>query len=368
MAEPEKRRSLVREAALDRIASQERLDVLNDVTRAPDRFVLAAVGLLVAVAILWGLFGSVQVKVAGEGILIQGGEVRAVMAQDPGMIEEVLVAEGEEVKAGQDVARLSRAQILRDLAQCRSEAGLSGAEESGVIQGLIRQLAGLRQREKVVETLVRRGRLPRIELENIQTQITTTEARINSGNQKIRALAANCQRLEAMVNKDAVIRSAATGRIIDVGVREGDTVAAGAQILTLEPHGDLEAQIFVPVRDGKRIEIGMQAHLSPSHIRPEEDGYLVAQVISVTRYPATPESLEKILRDKGLARRLVEQGPLYRVGLKLGVKNADEFIWTGKGSNERIESGTLTRASVLIERRTPAEYVLPILRRLTGAS
>lgn len=369
MAEIEKRRSFVREAELDRVASQERLDVLNDVTTPPYWILLSIIFGLLLVAVLWGFFGSLPVKVAGEGILIQGGEVRAVTAPDPGMIEELLVFPGEMVKLEQPVARLNRNQVSRDLAQCQREAELAKPEEEGIIQKLNRQLMDLQQRERDVKVLVLKGRMPRRVLQDIQGQVTAIMGEIQARSQKIRALKTNCERLEAMAKEDTVILSFAAGRVIDVFVRNGDTVSAGAPILTLEPPGRVEATVFIPVRDGKRVKIGMPAFLSPSHIRPEEDGYLMARVASVTTYPATPEALKKVLRDEGLVNRLLEQGPLYRIGLRLeedkGSPNG--FRWTGKGSEQPIESGTVAGASVVIERRRPASYVIPILKKAVGA-
>lgn len=370
MAEHSSRRSIYRQAALDRIASQERLDVLNDVTSAPYWIVLCVVGSLLAGAILWGIFGSLPIQVRGEGILIQGGEVIGVAASEPGMILSISVAPGDLVKMDQEVARLSHNDAARELDKCLREVAVAEPEAEGMIKRMRGQLSELEHRKTKVADLVRQGLKAHKDLLPINGEILAVLGEIQAQQQRVRALRENCKSLRAMIREDSVIRARAAGKVIDVAVRAGDTVQATTQILTLEPQGPLQATIFVPVRDGKRLRTLMSARVSPSHIRPEEHGYMLARVRSYSAFPATPEALNKVLRNEGLVKRLSEQGPLFRVMLDLQEdrRSPSGFLWTGKGPSEPIESGTVASASVIVDRRRPVSYVIPLVRQTLGMS
>jgi HlyD family secretion protein len=365
MVEPTKHQSLFRQAALERIASQERLDVLNDVT-TPNywRGLFVVFGLLLS-AILWGIFGSLPVKVRGEGMLIQSGEVSAVTASDPGTVESISVKQGETVPANAVVARLTHGVAVREFNQCVREAAIAKSEEVGAIRGLEGHLASLRQRQVDMKDMIRDGVRARRDLLPIQSEILGTSGDIIERKQRIRALDAKCERLGAMVRDDSVIHAAISGRIIEITVRPGDTVQPGTQILTLEPPGRLQATVYVPARDANRVQVGMQALVSPSHIRPEEDGYMLARVKSRADFPATPEALKKVFRNAGLVERLSSQGTFVRVDLELeaDAKSSSGFRWTGKGPKAAIGPGAILTASVIIERRRPISLVVPMVKR-----
>lgn len=368
MSKTPSRRSIFRQAALDRIASQERLDVLNDVTSPPYWIALSAVGVLLIAAILWGIFGSLPVKVHGEGILIRGGEVVGVNSLVTGKIATVSVIPEQIVTVGMEVARLSRDEVARELRQCRDEFSRAKLETAADLQGLQRLLAGLRSREKELVRLERRGIVARKELLALRGEISSIERQINEQQQDLRAREARCESLNGQLKDDAAIRATTAGKVIDVVVRPGDTVQTGTQIITLEPHGPLQATVFVPAEEGKRLQAHMPARISPAHVRPEEHGYMLARVHSRGSFPATPEALKKILRDDGLVQRLGEHGPLFRVVLDLEVDNnsGSGFRWTGTGPKDKIDSGTIATAFVIVDRRRPVSYVIPLVRKALG--
>src|SRR5581483_3285671 len=95
----------------------------------------------------------------------------------------------------------------------------------------------------------------------------------------------------------------------------------GRAIATLEvaPHGaaDLVAEVYIPVQDGKRVKPGMHIKLSPSVVKPEEDGYLEGIVDAVSPFPVSEESMLREVRNQNLVQALLKDGPVYETHVRV---------------------------------------------------
>src|SRR4051794_23785529 len=103
------RQGLFRQAALERLASPERLDELMGVTSPKSWLSLLGLGGVLVAALFWAVFGSVPVLLHADGILIRAGSVRIVEAPAAGALQALLVGTGDEVQQGQMVAQLVEA-------------------------------------------------------------------------------------------------------------------------------------------------------------------------------------------------------------------------------------------------------------------
>ncbi|PHV35992.1 HlyD family type I secretion periplasmic adaptor subunit [Janthinobacterium sp. BJB304] len=70
------------------------------------RIVLWVVAVLVLVLIVWAAFGQLDIIAGAEGKLVPQTLVKIVQPAEAGVVKSLLVAEGEQVKAGQVLARL----------------------------------------------------------------------------------------------------------------------------------------------------------------------------------------------------------------------------------------------------------------------
>src|ERR1700730_13846013 len=104
-------RSIFRRAALERLSSPEQLDYLMSITSPAGWLAVSALGIILFLIVLWGFLGRIPDTVAGSGILIRGGAVYDVAAGSDGFITQVLVKTGDQVKAGQVVAKMSQSQL-----------------------------------------------------------------------------------------------------------------------------------------------------------------------------------------------------------------------------------------------------------------
>lgn len=76
------------------------------------RAVMYAVGVLFVILLLWALIGKLDIIASAEGRLVPQTYVKIVQPADAGIVQEILVKEGETVKAGQVLMRMDT-QIAR---------------------------------------------------------------------------------------------------------------------------------------------------------------------------------------------------------------------------------------------------------------
>ncbi len=116
-------------------------DLLAIQERPPERLprlILIVVAALVALLLLWAIFGKLDVIASADGRLVPKTSLKVVQPAESGIVQEILVKEGDTVTSGQPLIRLnpSLAQadmgtlkndlMLRQLTLRRIDAELSG--------------------------------------------------------------------------------------------------------------------------------------------------------------------------------------------------------------------------------------------------
>lgn len=114
---------LYRKAALDKLSSPEQLD--KAITIISPSFWIAAIGgaLIIAVALVWSIFGRLPVNVSANGIYMGMGGIHSVVAEADGIVEDVYVSEGDDVSAGQKIAKLDDSDLRDELDTLKQRRG-----------------------------------------------------------------------------------------------------------------------------------------------------------------------------------------------------------------------------------------------------
>lgn len=384
---------------------------------------LAALCGLVAAVLVWSVVAVVPLKVSGPGILLKSGGIFSVVSTIGGRVADVSVGVGDTVKEGQVVARIAQPEIVERLREARiTLTNLREAHAFLTAAGgreLSTQEASLRQqamhladaikaderraaffREKVVsqqqlvaegrlvrQTLIntlqeldatneqirmRRGELTKIELQTLQAR-SQRQVSLQKSAFAIREADHDVAQLERSLTSGAEVRSPYTGRIIEMAAEQGSIVNRGEVLFTLDLTGRtvaaLEAMLYVPAKDGKRIAPGMVVQIAPATIRPEEHGYLIGQVTYVSDLPATARGMLRVLKNEELVRSLTGATPPHevRVDLLPDPSSASGYRWSSaQGPPTKVQSGTLCDAAVIVESRRPIEMVVPFLQRASG--
>lgn len=378
--------NIFRKAALEKLSSPERLDVLMRVTSPVGWIALGAMGFMILAVVVWSVVGEIAIKVEGRGILMRGGAVYEVDSLGAGTLLSIEVAPGDLVEAGQIIAHISQPDLNVKIENTRMELeSLSGQgyQQSQSNQALLsryrQQAAQLREKIEDQEKLLERGLLTRTQLMQTQSQLTATEQSIANlrtsaagRSNRLGQVRGRLRELEGQLETMSQVRSPYTGRVLEMVANPGDLVEPGSHLVTLEdPDQELKAVVFVPAAEGKKIKPDMSAYVSPSTVRPEEYGFIVGSVSKVSEFPLTPDAVMHRLRNRKLAEELSGRTSPIEVVVTLDTdpEAVSGFRWTSTGGPPAtVYSGTLCNCSVQVESKRPISYVIPVMKRTVGIS
>ncbi len=165
------------------------------------------------------------------------------------------------------------------------------------------------------------------------------------------------------------ICASADGSVIDVSIRAGSAVSAGATVATIRQVGEDGSNVikcYVPLSTGKRIEPGMTVLIYPTTVSQQEYGHMEATVISVDDYVSSTSSLLADLGVDSLVNVFTQSGPVIRVEceLKMDDTTASGYYWSSKkGATVTLAQGTMVKAEIVTERRHPITMLIPALKK-----
>lgn len=408
------KKPIFRKAALEKLSSPEQLDTLMQVTAPAGWLTLTAIGVMLLVAILWSIFGSIPTKVQGEGILIRGGAVLDVEASTSGRVTHIEVAPGDLVKPGQVVATISQSgldlkiQNTRALLEAlRADATkYASAEQANTRSTLLalsqertsreaaiksdeQQIAALEDKQRNQETLASKGLVTqstviaaRAAVANAQQALSANKVRLSQitaeeGNARKQLDQASGTRQKEIDQTERTLRelqgereattsvvSPYAGRVLERVVDRGNLVNQGGSVITLETlDTPLKTVVFLPARDGKRVQPGMEVRIAPSSVKQEEFGFMIGRVESVSSFPTTPEGMRRVLRNVRLVEELAGRSAPVEMVAELipDQRTPSGFRWSSsKGPPTGIFSGTLCNATVVVSQKRPISYVIPV--------
>lgn len=397
------------------MANPEALDSPVQLVPRANWLLLAAFLALVLALIVWASLTTAPVRISGRGILIDEAGLSAVVASGEGQVTAIEVAPGDELREGDPVARLSRAELDREIRDTRSEIeqartkverlsgfylSQGGREREAArdrLAGIARTRAELVKREALlteraarIAELVPRGFVRRDEQVEAEAAIASVRERIAALDAEadtvridtmqragqgelalldqrnaLNDLERKRERLAALVADQAVVRAQRGGRVVELQAAPGDVVSAGSPIATLARAGDgskLIAVLFVPAGEGKRIEPGMDAAIEPRTVERAVYGQIPGKVLSVSSLPATPAGMRRTLRNDALVQELLASGAVVEVRIAPERDPATQtgFAWTSsQGPDGGVGVGTLTAGNVVVARKRLIDWLLP---------
>jgi HlyD family secretion protein len=106
---------IFRKESLERLSSPERLDQLMKVIKPKSWISLATLGSLAGIALIWSIFGSIPITVAGRGVTIYPSKVIPLQAKSAGQLLTVKIKEGDIVKKGDVLATVDQMDVRKQL-------------------------------------------------------------------------------------------------------------------------------------------------------------------------------------------------------------------------------------------------------------
>lgn len=407
---------IFRQVSLDRLSSPEQLDQALQVTTLRIWILLIAVLLLLASAGVWAFEGRVVTTAPGTGVIVRQGGVLNIVTRGGGVILDLQVVPGNTVKAHQVVATIAQPSLVRQLQlleNARAEAVLdrqrnmllsrdasilkttANTQQRSNIEEQITQLKKrtdlLSQQIATEEQLYRKGLVTNQQVLDLRQKLVDINEQVASAyaaerqldadrfvyhaapqqqdlEQKARITALDRQIAAAKGNLDLArqVVSPYDGQVLEVKTSQGSTVSDGQPILSMQPSNvNLEVLAYIPSQLAKEVRVGMNAQISPSHVKREEYGFMRGQVSFVADYPATEASITRNFANDPLTKAVSASGPVTEIDAILNVdpSTTSGFAWsTSKGPEAIITSGTLCQIDIVTKREKPITLLLPYLR------
>ena len=247
-----------------------------------------------------------------EGIVKTNGRVEAtqidISAKYAGRLAEVKVNEGDDIKAGQVVARISSPEYEAQLRSAQSQVLRAK-------QALAETNANIAQRTSDVtlattdlergQQLVKKGFLTKqvfdqrvAKAETAQALLKAAEAQRDQAQHAINSAEADADRLEAIL-VDLALIAPRSGRVQYRLARSGEVVGAGTRVLTLLDLSDVYMTIFLPATQAGRLELGDEARITldpwPGYVIPANISFVAADAQFTPKTVETAEERAKLM-------------------------------------------------------------------------
>lgn len=178
--------------------------------------------------------------------------------------------------------------------------------------------------------------------------------------------------LELELQRNSRIVSDYDGRVLELTAQPGERLEPGMGIGTIAAQGEgteLISVAFLPVSEGKKVEPDMPLQITPTVVKREEYGGIVATVEKVSDFPVTQEGVASLIGNPDVLPGVLGEGPHLAIYARLETKDTPSgYRWSAsaQGPDTPIDYGMTTDVRITVEQRTPISYVIPILKEWVG--
>ena len=398
----------------------ERLDRMLSVTRARGWIALLSI-LVVAVAVgVWSVVGEIATYVEANGFLLnRGGRVVDAVATGSGRLHTIAVSVGDEVEKDALVALVANeelsARYTSALASVVERARALDALKADVTaESRIASENNTRRRKQLDELeataldmldiaranlenskqLFEQRIVSRLSLESTQRELNearrglldlgrerdTLEAneiryrnenatRIREMTARLESAKHQARELEVLVAAERVL-APVSGQVIEIKAASSAIVNSGTAVASIRTGTtELELLLYVSPAEGKQVEAGMPALVSPAAVRREEFGAIRGRVESLSSFPVSFEGMVAVLQNRELAQSFFSDGPPYagRIALIPDPTTASGLAWTSpKAASQTLAPGTLASVEIKTRSQAPITLAIPALKEWLG--
>ncbi|MFY9314508.1 MAG: HlyD family efflux transporter periplasmic adaptor subunit [Burkholderiales bacterium] len=309
------------------------LQLQEDAPSPLPRAVLWTIVALAGAFALWASLGRLDVVAVAEGRLVPWSQLRIVQPAEGGVMRELLVKEGERVRAGQVLARrLVVAQRSRE--RLDAEQDLRAQEHR--VEGA---RAAIEQGERRIAQIAAGYRT------QLQAERADAETQLARLEQELEKLSHRQRLAELRAPADGVVKDLATQT-------PGAVLAPGTVLMTLVPDGEaLVAEVWLANQDAGFVAGGQSAKLKLASFPFQRYGMLDATVARVSA-----DSSERVDRAKA-------PGGMYAYRAQL--EPLTQELRLGDARHALLPGMQLT-AEIKLAERTVLEYLLLLVQKIAS--
>ena len=370
--------SLFRKKALDALSTPENL-------REPMRLLTPGLWVTLISSIgfggyilFWSVFGTLPIRVKGRGILYSPNSMFISQPEVPARIKNILVDVGDCISKNSTLAELdvyklelAKNQIITTIDRLISDSDFENRLETA-------QLELKESKYNRYAQLKSNDAISKMKFEEISLDFKTLKAQLIKQKLKrqqiILSKELELQKLNNQITKSSLITSKVDGCIVGSNVKLGQVVNPGDRIFEIKSESEsssLTSYAFLPTKDVKRLKIGQPVKITPTTIKKQRHGGITGNVLTINPLPISKEDLFTKFANDSIVSKIhnSKSEPVIQITTTLD-RDKDSisgYDWGGgKGPNLNLTSGTMTDISVIVEKRKPITYVIPLLRDLTG--
>ncbi len=311
-----------------------------------------------------------------SGIVSGNGRIEAVeidvAARTAGRIKDILVHEGDSVKAGQvvalmdtDVLEAQRRQAEAQLQHARSEVATALSQVAQRESDKAAARAAVAQRKVELNTartnlsrtmsLAEQGFVSPQAVDDAKARVDSAEAAVHAASAQVAAAEAaitgtrsqvlgakssaaaaqaNLDRITADIS-DSSLKAPRDGRVQYIVAHPGEVLSAGGRVLNLLDLGDVYMTFFVPTLAAGRIALGDEVRLildaDPQDVLPARVSFVASEAQFTPKTVETQNEREKLM---------------FRVRAQIPPELLDKY-------NSRVKAGLPGVAYVRLDPNTP---------------
>lgn len=417
-----KNKNLFRQEALQSLNISSRLNERLNIVLMSSWIIFFSLAIILLTLVLFGFFGSIPTQVSGKGILLasKGSLFNAVAPEGNGRIISIVVKPGDMVKKNDVIALLNDPDLSEKMYSAQNFLNKLINEQQLLEKQFTQELANFDQQMKTENSIysqsiasnteklqefeklldIKRAAFKRglitsdqvaltsqivyetkdaikLAQSNLQENQVKQAHFISQWKERLHALKLKALDQEYQVNSLQIqlqgakeVRSPISGIVTFIQGSIGEKMAGGQVVATIATEAKhLDAIVYVPAENGKRIKIGMPALISPTTIKKEEFGSIRGKVVQVSLFPITAKNMLSILQNEELIKEFTKEGTVIGVRFHL---NADPnaysgYEWTSvKGSDQLVTAGTLVNALITVRSQAPVTLIIPAFKKLLG--
>lgn len=312
-----------------------------------NKLLLAAIAVGAAALAWWG-WQQLADSGPGDGFVSGNGRIEAteidVATKLPGRIEDILVNEGDFVKAGQVLAtmQLDSLQAQRDEAEAslrQAEHAVAAAEaqvalresDAAAAEAVVVQreaeLDAAQRRHGRTQTLAREGATSQQQLDDDRATVRGAQAALTAARAQARAAkaainaaeaqrigaesavgaaTASVQRIDADI-RDSALKTPRSGRVQFRVAQPGEVLAAGGRVLNVIDLSDVYMTFFLPNEVAGQVALGSEVRIVLDAAPNTPVPATVSFVASAAQF--TPKTVETASERQKLMFRVKAQIP-----------------------------------------------------------
>ena len=178
-------------------------EALHRGARLSTHLLLFAIIGLFAAAIAWASWASIEEVTRGDGRVIPSSQMQIVQSPDPGIVEEILIRQGDRVETGQVLVRIDDTSFSSTLGEltapqislraqiARMRAEVAGDDAIAFGEDLLRDYADVAENERVLFTTRR---------DQLNSQLSNLRSQADQAEQSLAGLEAHENQLETSLS------------------------------------------------------------------------------------------------------------------------------------------------------------------------